>query len=65
MLSIQAVKGFEYGSGFDAITMRGSQHNDVFEGEQGKISTLTNYRWWHPRGISNGMPIYFNVISNP
>ncbi|MFN8320395.1 MAG: chorismate synthase [Saprospiraceae bacterium] len=65
MLSIQAVKGFEYGTGFDAITMRGSQHNDVFEGEQGKISTLTNYSGGIQGGISNGMPIYFNVAFKP
>jgi len=65
MLSIQAVKGFEYGSGFDAITMRGSQHNDAFAGEQGKISTLTNYSGGIQGGISNGMPIYFNVAFKP
>lgn len=65
MLSIQAVKGFEYGSGFDAITMRGSQHNDAFAGEHGKISTLTNYSGGIQGGISNGMPIYFNVAFKP
>ncbi len=65
MLSIQAVKGFEYGSGFDAITMRGSQHNDTFVSEQGKISTLTNHSGGIQGGISNGMPIYFNVAFKP
>lgn len=65
MLSIQAVKGFEYGSGFEAMTMRGSQHNDAFVGEAGKISTLTNHSGGIQGGISNGMPIYFNVAFKP
>ena len=43
MLSINAVKGFEYGSGFAGMAMRGSQHNDEFVNESGKIRTKTNH----------------------
>jgi chorismate synthase len=66
MLSINAVKGFEFGSGFDSINMRGSQHNDAFvKGEDDSISTKTNYSGGIQGGISNGMPIYFNVAFKP
>ena len=65
MMSINAVKGFEYGSGFDAIAMKGSQHNDVFTTEGGKIITKTNYSGGVQGGISNGMPLYFNVAFKP
>ena len=61
MLSINAVKGFEYGSGFDGIQMNGSAHNDLFEIKEGKISTESNYSGGIQGGISNGMDIYFNV----
>ncbi|SDL12431.1 chorismate synthase [Salinimicrobium catena] len=62
MLSINAVKGFEYGSGFKGATMRGSDHNDLFN-EDG--STRTNYSGGIQGGISNGMDIYFRVAFKP
>jgi len=65
MLSINAVKGFEYGSGFDGVTMRGSQHNDEFYNDGNKIRTKTNYSGGVQGGISNGEDIYFNVAFKP
>jgi chorismate synthase len=66
MLSINAVHGFDYGSGFDGSTMRGSAHNDVFlTDDQGKISTKTNYSGGVQGGISNGMDINFRVAFKP
>lgn len=65
MLSINAVKGFEYGSGFDAIAMRGSQHNDIFRKDGDKVTTTTNYSGGIQGGISNGMPITCNVAFKP
>lgn len=65
MLSINAVKGFEYGSGFEGIEMLGSQHNDVFFNENGKIKTKTNYSGGIQGGISNGEDIYFKVAFKP
>jgi chorismate synthase len=65
MLSINAVKGFEYGSGFDGITLRGSQHNDEFYTEGGKVRTKTNLSGGIQGGISNGEDIYFNVAFKP
>jgi chorismate synthase len=65
MLSINAVKGFEYGSGFDGISLRGSQHNDEFYNEGGKIRTRTNLSGGVQGGISNGEDIYFNVAFKP
>ncbi|MFT6334696.1 MAG: chorismate synthase [Halioglobus sp.] len=65
MLSINAVKGFELGSGFDAVTMKGSEHNDAFENVDGKITTKTNYSGGIQGGISNGMDITFNVAFKP
>ncbi len=62
MLSINAAKGFEYGSGFSGVELRGSQHNDVFL-EDG--TTLTNHSGGIQGGISNGMPIYFRVAFKP
>jgi chorismate synthase len=62
MLSINAVKGFEYGSGFDGVRLRGSQHNDAFEPDG---STQTNYSGGIQGGISNGMDIYFRVAFKP
>jgi len=61
MLSINAVKGFEYGSGFDGIKMKGSEHNDLFYTENGVVKTKTNYSGGIQGGISNGQEIYFNV----
>lgn len=65
MLSINAVKGFEYGSGFDAVAMRGSKHNDTFVSSNGKISTKTNHSGGVQGGISNGEDVYFNVAFKP
>ena len=62
MLSINAVKGFEYGSGFDGCTMLGSQHNDPFNVDG---TTKTNNSGGVQGGISNGMDIYFNVAFKP
>lgn len=65
MLSINAVKGFEYGSGFEGVKLRGSQHNDAFYNEGGKIKTKTNHSGGIQGGISNGEDIYFNVAFKP
>lgn len=65
MLSINAVKGFEIGSGFKAITMLGSQHNDEFINEEGQIKTKTNFSGGIQGGISNGMDINFSVAFKP
>ena len=62
MLSINAVKAFEIGSGMASIAMRGSQHNDLFN-EDG--TTQTNYSGGIQGGISNGMPIHFRVAFKP
>ena len=62
MLSINAVKGFEYGSGFEGVTMKGSAHNDQFNADG---STKTNHSGGIQGGISNGMDIYFNVAFKP
>lgn len=65
MLSINAVKGFEFGSGFEGTKMFGSEHNDLFEEKDGKIVTQTNYSGGIQGGISNGMDIYFKVAFKP
>ncbi|QEC52512.1 chorismate synthase [Anseongella ginsenosidimutans] len=65
MLSINAAHGFEYGSGFDGTYMRGSEHNDLFENEGGRIRTRTNRSGGIQGGISNGETIYFNVGFKP
>ena len=62
MLSINAVKGFEYGSGFAGAKRKGSAHNDLYH-EDG--TTKTNYSGGVQGGISNGMDIYFNVAFKP
>ncbi len=62
MLSINAVKGFEYGSGFSGSRMKGSEHNDEFKKEGG---TTTNYSGGIQGGISNGEDIYFRVAFKP
>ena len=62
MLSINAVKGFEYGSGFEGVKMKGSLHNDQFKPDG---STITNNSGGIQGGISNGMDIYFNVAFKP
>jgi chorismate synthase len=65
MLSINAVKGFEYGSGFEGVKMRGSQHNDAFYQEGNRVRTRTNHSGGIQGGISNGEDIYFNVAFKP
>jgi len=65
MLSINAVKGFEYGSGFEGVKLRGSTHNDEFYTEGTRIRTRTNYSGGIQGGISNGEEIYFNVAFKP
>ncbi len=62
MLSINAVKGFEYGSGFQGASLKGSEHNDLFN-EDG--TTQTNHSGGVQGGISNGMDIYFRVAFKP
>ncbi len=65
MLSINAVKGFEYGSGFGSVEMRGSEHNDKWVAGAAQKQTATNHSGGIQGGISNGMPIYFNVAFKP
>lgn len=65
MLSINAVKGFEYGSGFAAALMRGSEHNDIFVKQGNRIATKTNHSGGIQGGISNGEDIYFKVAFKP
>ncbi|MBK8487604.1 MAG: chorismate synthase [Bacteroidetes bacterium] len=65
MLSINAVKAFEIGSGFEGTKQQGSTHNDIFENADGKIITRTNNSGGIQGGISNGMDIYFNVGFKP
>jgi len=65
MLSINAVKGFEYGEGFDGVTSRGSEQNDVFVPSEGGISTATNHSGGIQGGISNGQDICFRVAFKP
>lgn len=62
MLSINAVKGFEIGSGFSTVSMRGSEHNDIFISDN---QTATNHSGGIQGGISNGQPITFRVAFKP
>ena len=62
MLSINACKGFEYGSGFSGTKLLGSEHNDMFNSDG---STKTNHSGGIQGGISNGMDIYFKVAFKP
>ena len=64
-LSINACKGFEYGSGFEGVSMRGSEHNDRFVNTGTHIETTTNYSGGVQGGISNGMDIYFRAAFKP
>jgi chorismate synthase len=65
MLGINAVKGFEYGSGFAGTELSGSEHNDIFVKKDGVISTLTNHSGGIQGGISNGQDIYWRVAFKP
>ena len=65
MLSINAVKGFEYGEGFAGVTARGSEQNDIFRNQDGKVTTATNHSGGIQGGISNGQDIYFRMAFKP
>ncbi len=65
MLSINAVKGFEYGEGFDGVGQRGSEQNDIFFNDGGHINTRTNHSGGIQGGISNGQDIVFRVLFKP
>jgi chorismate synthase len=66
MLGINAVKGFEYGSGFEGVTLFGSEHNDLFyKSSEGQIRTQTNHSGGVQGGISNGEDIFFRVAFKP
>jgi chorismate synthase len=65
MLSINAVKGFEYGEGFEGVTARGSEQNDIFVNKEGRITTLTNHSGGIQGGISNGQDIYCRIAFKP
>lgn len=65
MMSLPATKGFEMGSGFHAVNMRGSEHNDPFINIEGHIQTATNFGGGTLGGISNGMPIIGRVAFKP
>lgn len=65
MLGINAAKGFEYGDGFAAAAQRGSEHNDAFRMENGKVVTTTNHSGGIQGGISNGQAIRFRVAFKP
>lgn len=66
ILSINACKGFDYGSGFGGVTLPGSQHNDLFyRDEEDRIKTITNHSGGIQGGISNGMDIYFRAAFKP
>lgn len=65
MLSINACKGFEYGMGFEGVSKRGSQMNDPFIVNNGKVKTATNNSGGIQGGISNGEDIYFRCAFKP
>lgn len=66
ILSINACKGFDYGSGFDGVTLRGSEHNDAFyTDDAGQVRTRTNRSGGVQGGISNGEDIYFRAAFKP
>jgi len=65
MLSINAVKGFEYGEGFASASKRGSELNDIFVDHDGSITTATNHSGGIQGGVSNGQDIYFRVAFKP
>ncbi|MCE5316677.1 MAG: chorismate synthase [Parachlamydia sp.] len=65
MMSLPATKGFEMGSGFKAASMKGSEHNDEFTSEEGRVETKTNFAGGTLGGISNGMPLVGRVAFKP
>jgi chorismate synthase len=65
MLSLPATKGFEIGSGFAGAKLKGSEHNDAFRMQDGRVRTTTNLSGGIQGGISNGEPIFFRVAFKP
>lgn len=65
MLSLPASKGFDVGSGFDGLSMTGTQHNDAFRAEGGRVHTLSNRSGGVQGGISNGETVHFRVAFKP
>lgn len=65
LLSINAVKGIEFGSGFQSVSMKGSEHNDEFFLKDDKIRTKTNFSGGVQGGISNGETVYINIAFKP
>lgn len=65
MFSIPAVKGIQFGKGFDFAEMRGSEANDPFEMKDGKVTTVTNNNGGINGGITNGMPVLFSTVIKP
>ena len=65
ILGINAVKGFEFGSGFQSAHMKGSEHNDLFKVEDKKVGTITNNSGGIQGGLSNGEDIYFKAAFKP
>ncbi|HRH66928.1 MAG TPA: chorismate synthase [Bacteroidia bacterium] len=64
-MSINAAHGFEYGSGFAAAIMKGSEHNDVFEQSAGEVTTSSNHSGGIQGGITNGMDVFFRIAFKP
>jgi len=65
LFSVPAVKGIEFGVGFRAALMRGSEHNDPFKVDGGRVGTETNHAGGILGGITNGMPVTFRVVVKP
>lgn len=65
VMSINACKGFETGNGFESLLMKGSEHNDAFENQNGQITTKTNHSGGIQGGISNGNDIFFRCAFKP
>ena len=65
MLSLPATKAFDIGSGFEGITLQGSEHNDIFRMRGGKVRTMTNRSGGVQGGITNGETIYFRTAFKP
>jgi len=65
MFSIPAVKGIEFGKGFDFATMKGSEANDAFALKDGDVITKTNHNGGINGGITNGMPVLFRTVVKP
>jgi len=65
MMSLPATKGFEIGSGFGAARMKGSEHNDSFYAENGRVRTRTNHSGGVQGGISNGEPVVLRIAFKP